>query len=603
MVTLFRDFMGSFSDFFRLIEPSVRLLPLWFPAMPARGNGKHRSTRNSQRIKNLEEQDILYQRILAKSLSENMTSNSSGSNSLPSNENGGNPTDGSGKPAPPGSSVPGETGEEASGSKGDNTEKSPKHKRTHEVSDSEKDLSDHSPSKKAKNASPDERVILKPKKGGKGKQKSSASGSVNTDNTSSATDSSQNQFSFPQQGMFGYQNQFPLPSGFSDPRNNWWWQSQMAMNPMNFNSMNPQFMGSLNANQQQNQNAGFEEDSEEDSEDGDSDTPTAKSQAISIGKSPVGEKGEDKSPDEKKSGRLGESCSQESKVKTDEKEKDLGPPADETLVDMLKNFLERSRKQANVDELLGLFPRPENMPFLKAPKIEEDLFPRLAQHIKNYDKACRWLQKYISGAITALVRAITTLIEKEKQSPDEDLYQAGIKIQSALKLLAYTHTEINHRRKDALRNTVNADCLPLLKHNRPSSNDWLLGQNLSDSIKEMEDSKKISERILKSSKTSSTFQPQTNKQVQGKNKRFRYKKGNKGGHQTTGYRHNNQNQGFYQAQPAPFPGMVAPMQLQGPRFPNPTYQAVPFQHQNMGGNSGWRLKGPETRFQNQKRKH
>lgn len=144
-----------------------------------------------------------------------------------------------------------------------------------------------------------------------------------------------------------------------------------------------------------------------------------------------------------------------------------------------------------------------------------------------------------------------------------------------------------------------------MKHNRPSSDDWLLGQNLSDTIKGIEDSKKISERILKPTKPITTFQQGGNKATQQKGKRFRYKKNhNKGGHQAQGFRvQNNPNQGFYQAQPPPFPGIAAPVQLPVPRFPNPAYQAMQFQPQNMGGNSGWRQQGSDTRFQHQKKKH
>lgn len=568
--------------------------------MPTRGNGKSRSTRTSQRIKNLEEQDVLYKQILSQSLVENMASSSIASQSLEEKTKGENTNAGANSVAHEQSSTSTAPVEGTSDKKGGDVEKSPKHKRTHEVSDSDKDNTEVSPSKVFRPSSPSGRVILKPKKGSKTKQKPSASISVPPDRQGAGFDMNQAQFGFPQQGMFNYQNQFPMQQ-YQDPRSNWWWQNQM---PMNFNSnLNSQFINPLNSGNQQT--VGSEEDSDSDSDEEEIQVLTSskaeESSAIKTNTS-ASKEGE-VSKDAAKSGRLGEACSQESNVKTNEKDKVLGPPADETLVAMLKNFLERSRKQASVDELLVEFPRPSNMPFLNSPKIEEDLFPKLAQHIKNFDRACRWLQKYISGAITALIRAIDTLIAKEKKAPDEELYQAGLKIQGALKLLAFSHTELNHRRKDALRNTVNADCLPLLKHNRPSSDDWLLGQNLSDTIKEIEDSKKISDRILKSAKPTSTFQQGGNKTAQQKGKRFRYKKHNKGGHQSQGFRLSNpSNQGFYQAQTPPFPGMVAPVQLQGPRFPNPAYQAMQFQPQNMGGNSGWRQQGQDTRFQ-QKRKH
>lgn len=150
-----------------------------------------------------------------------------------------------------------------------------------------------------------------------------------------------------------------------------------------------------------------------------------------------------------------------------------GPDAPEKLVNMIKNFIGRNKKQANVEELLQQFPRPKNMPFLKSPKIETDLFLKLAKYIKAFDGGCRLLQQYINAAITALVEAMTIILKREKIH--EELSQAGSLVKNAVKLLAFTNKDINCRRKDALRNTVNADCLPLLKHNRPSSEDLLLG--------------------------------------------------------------------------------------------------------------------------------
>lgn len=549
--------------------------------MSARGSARTRSTKNSQRIQNLEQQDKLYKEFLSKSLADSMASGSE----TPATEKSADKHLNSGDNTPSGSEPANSAGDSQTRVEG-TTSPNKHQKRDHVMSDSGDDQQESSPTKRTKVDTSD-RVVLKPKKsssGHKSKQKSSTSqGTVPTAQNSST---GQSQFGFP--GMFNYQHQFPMfgnmNQSYQDSMNNWFWQNQqMPYMPM--------------------QGPPESDGSEEESDDQDI-------QVISSVKKPEknlnpdAKKSDSQSEDqEAKAGRLGEACAQEASVKTKESEKDLGPPAPENLVAMLKNFLERSRKQANVDELLNEFPRPENMPFLKSPKIEEDLYPKIAQHIQKFDKGCRWLQKYVSGAISAMVRAMSILIEKEKIKPDNELYQAGVQIQSALKLLAFTHTELNHRRKDALRNTVNADCQHLLKHNRPSSDDWLLGQNLSDSLKEMEDSKKLSDRILKQPKQSFTPQQSGSKQANAKGKRFRYKKGqNRGGSQPQVFRMPNPNQGFMQAQPLPFPGMAAPVQFQAPRFQSQGYQTVPFQPQNTGY-SGWRQTGPNTSYNQHKKKH
>lgn len=227
------------------------------------------------------------------------------------------------------------------------------------------------------------------------------------------------------------------------------------------------------------------------------------------------------------------------------------------------------------------FPRPKNMPFWKSPKIETDIFRKLAKHIKNFDGGCRLLQQYLNAAITALVRAMTILLKREKLH--EHLSEAGILVKSAVKLLAYTNKDINCRRKDALRNTVNADCLPLLKHNRPSSEDWLLGQNLSDSIKELEESKKLTDKILKPQRDYS----QTNNTQAYKEKRFRYKKGGKKGKSYHSDNKDNRQQPYnrqyqqtQQMQGFQWAGLPQPHNYQHQQAQNVQNQSQYFQNQN-----------------------
>lgn len=102
-------------------------------------------------------------------------------------------------------------------------------------------------------------------------------------------------------------------------------------------------------------------------------------------------------------------------------------------------------------------------------------------------------------------------------------------MKKALQLLAFSTKEINDRRKDALKSSVNAEYLPVLKHAKPPSDDWLLGGELTESIKKCDDSKKVSEKIMKNRKG----QQNTNNQDQGQsyqsyNQQDKFKFKNKG---------------------------------------------------------------------------
>lgn len=194
---------------------------------------------------------------------------------------------------------------------------------------------------------------------------------------------------------------------------------------------------------------------------------------------------------------LSQACDAEKEVDQDE-DNAVGPEVSEQLMSMLKNFLGRSKKAAKIDDLEEEFLRPKNLPFLKSPKIEDEIYLDLSGQAKHFDKNCRGLQGYLSAGMTALMRCIQMLIELEKVHPK--ITQAGLLAKKALQLMAFTNREINDRRKDALKVAVNPEYLPLLKHAKPPSEDWLLGGSLNDSIKQCDESKKLTEKIMKSRK-------------------------------------------------------------------------------------------------------
>lgn len=163
-------------------------------------------------------------------------------------------------------------------------------------------------------------------------------------------------------------------------------------------------------------------------------------------------------------GVLFNACEAEKNV-AQEDDSQVGPEVSEQMSLMIKNFFGRSRKNAKIDELLQEFIRPKNMPFLKIPFIEDEIYGDLAPGARGFDKNCRHLQGYINAAITALAMSLQQLILTEKLHPI--ISEAGVRVKKALQLLAFSTKEINDRRKDALKSSVNHEYLPLLKQNLP----------------------------------------------------------------------------------------------------------------------------------------
>lgn len=249
---------------------------------------------------------------------------------------------------------------------------------------------------------------------------------------------------------------------------------------------------------------------------------------------------------EQREGLLFNACEAEKNVPKDE-DSMVGPEVSEQMSLMIKNFFGRSRKSAKIDELLQEFVRPKNMPFSKIPFIEDEVYLDLVMGAKSFDKNCRHLQGYINAAITGLAMSLQQLILTEKLHPI--ISEAGVRVKKAIQLLAFSTKEINDRRKDALKSSVNQEYLPLLKHAKPPSDDWLLGGELNESIKKCEDSKKLTEKIMKNKKVQQG-QTQQNQNANSPNynqyqDKYKYKSRGRKDNRPY-YRNYQQNQGNYQ---------------------------------------------------------
>lgn len=79
----------------------------------------------------------------------------------------------------------------------------------------------------------------------------------------------------------------------------------------------------------------------------------------------------------------------------------------------------------------------------------------------------------------------------------KEISEAGIQVKQALKLLAFANRDLNDRRKDSIRNSINPMYLSLLSYDKSPSLEWLLGDNIDTDMDELDKVKKQSERLVK----------------------------------------------------------------------------------------------------------
>lgn len=173
----------------------------------------------------------------------------------------------------------------------------------------------------------------------------------------------------------------------------------------------------------------------------------------------------------------------------------LGPEVSKRIVDMIMNFLARNRKAENIENLVSSFPRPSNLPCMQSPKLNKSVYLKISGNAQKFDVKCRKLQDILNASSSALVRALQTLVDNEHLK--KEISEAGIQVKQALKLLAFANRDLNDRRKDSIRNSINPMYLSLLSYDKSPSLEWLLGDNIDSDMDELDKVKKQSERLVK----------------------------------------------------------------------------------------------------------
>lgn len=127
----------------------------------------------------------------------------------------------------------------------------------------------------------------------------------------------------------------------------------------------------------------------------------------------------------------------------------FGPEASELMVKLVRKLVKASRKQSKIDELAKTHRLPANMPFLQSPRIHKTVFGLMDERATYADKQYRQMQGVLGGGIATLVKALDIIIEKEDDIPE--LIPIGELISDGLKMFAFSNRDINVRRRDALK--------------------------------------------------------------------------------------------------------------------------------------------------------
>ena len=148
----------------------------------------------------------------------------------------------------------------------------------------------------------------------------------------------------------------------------------------------------------------------------------------------------------------------------------LGAPINEALAKILNEFTQETKVVTEMERLVKDYPKVKNLDKVAVPKLENELFGAMDQHVRNGDVFLQGIQKAMVAAISALAPLLAFML---KRGPtDEQLEGFSQNIVDATKVLILANKAMTSKRRELLRPTMQATYAKGLGKGEVSP-DWL----------------------------------------------------------------------------------------------------------------------------------
>lgn len=152
---------------------------------------------------------------------------------------------------------------------------------------------------------------------------------------------------------------------------------------------------------------------------------------------------------------------------------DVGKAIDQAVADSMVYMLAEKLDESKLADTIAKYPRPENVPGLKPPKVNALIWEKLTAKTKSVDVRMQRIQNSLLKGIGALVSAMTA---PEPEQVD------------AIALLCTANYELSQARKLQIKPELNPAYAYLSK--KPEGGDFLFGDDLLKSVKDITEERK-----------------------------------------------------------------------------------------------------------------
>ena len=159
---------------------------------------------------------------------------------------------------------------------------------------------------------------------------------------------------------------------------------------------------------------------------------------------------------------------------------ETGSPISPELASLCEKALTAKPKNEKINELLAKYKRPENVPFMQVPAVNESLWRQLHTHVKTHDYSIQKSQKNLSMALVPILRMMD-ILKKDKNTELTAL------VGDAFKIIAHGLTSTTNLRRETIKKEIQPLYKPACRQDASAT--LLFGDKMEDEMKKLKDNK------------------------------------------------------------------------------------------------------------------
>ena len=179
-----------------------------------------------------------------------------------------------------------------------------------------------------------------------------------------------------------------------------------------------------------------------------------------------------------------------------DKKEELGEALQEKIAKRVNSGLLTSAKDTKIKDTMAKYLTPENVPALKCPILNAELWDMLPTSIRDNDKESQKIQSVLVKSLVTTSKLLSITMTAKEEGSNIKLEEIFPLLCDQLRLGSCIYGDLTQQRREKIKPHMGT-MKQLCKRTTRTSNDLLFGDNFAEDVKKVEDTTKILAKLGK----------------------------------------------------------------------------------------------------------